>query len=87
VCAHSAIFHGPLLPLAASAKARLKCAALAFLIISPFALSSPQYTLQVSAHGGLVCHLLALLAFLTGWVSSLDHDETEKETGFDKEMC
>ncbi len=35
----------------------------------------------------LVCHLLSLLAFLTSWVSSLDHQETEQESGFDEGLC
>ncbi len=81
VFAHFASGHMLLLPLAASATACLKCAALAFLIASPLALSASRWTLQASSHGHLVSYLLALLTFLTCLVRSLNHQETEKETG------
>ncbi len=55
----------PLLFLAASATACLKCAALAFLMASLLTLVASRYILQASAHGRLLCHLLALLAYLT----------------------
>jgi hypothetical protein len=85
--AHFASSQIPLLPLAASATACLKCAALAFLMVAPLALSASRYALQALALGCLLCPLLALLAFLTSWVSSLDHQGTEKGAGFDKGMC
>jgi polyferredoxin len=65
----------------------LKCAALALLMTSLLTLAASRYTLQASAHGRLLCHLLAPLTFLTSWVSSLDHQGTENRTGFYKGMC
>jgi hypothetical protein len=85
--AHFASGQIPLLPLVASATAGLKCAVLAFLMATPLALSASRYVLQASALGHLLCSLIALLAFLASWVSSLDHQWTEKGAGFDKGMC
>ncbi len=72
----------PLLFLAALATACLKCAALAFVIANPMALSAYWWTLQGSAHDCLRFSLLALLASLTSWVSSLDHQGMENETNY-----
>jgi hypothetical protein len=85
--AHFANGQIPLLPHVVSAAACLKCAALAFLIAAPLALRASRYDLQASALGCLPCSLLALLAFFTSWVSSLDHQGTEKGAGFDKGTC
>jgi hypothetical protein len=85
--AHYASGQIPLLPLAASATACLKCTALAFLVAAALALNASRCVLQASALGRLLCSLLALHTFLTSWVSSLDLQETEKGVGFDKGMC
>jgi hypothetical protein len=78
VFAYFASCHMPLLPLAALARACLKCTASAFLIASHLALSASRKTLQASAHGRVVCHLLTILTFLTSWVSSLGYHVTQK---------
>jgi hypothetical protein len=85
--AHFASGQSPLLLLAASATACLKYIALTFLMADPLGLSASREAFQASALNQPLCYLLALLAFLTSWVSSLDHLGTEKEVRFDKGMC